>query len=153
MAQRIKIGDCYELSLPDGRYAYCQYINWNERLGNLVRVFDLVKVQPVEDVAQLKDVGDMFPPVFVGLRASVRSGRWKLLGHLPVKELQFPLFRATSATKPGTHKNWWIWDGHREQFIGALSENLRSLELKVVWGDELLEERIATGKNPFAGIQ
>ncbi len=29
---------------------------------------------------------------------------------------------------------------------------LHSLEMKLVWGDALLEERIDSGKNPFAEI-
>ena len=48
-------------------------------------------------------------------------------------------------TKPGTYDTWWIWDGKKETKIGKLPEHLRSLELKCVWGDEALEERIVAG--------
>jgi hypothetical protein len=152
-AARIKVGDCYEIRLPDGRYAYCQYLRWNEQLGCLVRVLDLVTEVPLSSVHQLQCAGDIFPPVFVGLRASVRSGRWKFVGTLPVNEFKFPVFRATSATKPGTYNNWYLWDGQEQRFIGQLPPELRSLEIELVWGDEILEERIAYGRNPFAEIQ
>jgi hypothetical protein len=61
--------------------------------------------------------------------------------------------KATSATKPGTYDNWWIWDGEKDRFVGKLPKKLRSLEHKFVWGDERLEERIASGRNPFEEIQ
>ena len=151
-ASRITVGDCYEIPLPDGRYAYCQYIRWNEQLGYLIRVLDRVTEAPVSSVDQLRGAGEMFPPVFVGLPASVKSGRWKFVGTLPVAEFTFPMFRATSATKPGTYNNWYLWDGQKQRFIGRLPPELRSLEIEQVWGDELLEERIASGRNPFAEI-
>ncbi len=151
--KRAKVGDCFAIPLPDGRFSYCQYLQMNKEMGCLVRVLDVITGQPVSTVEQLKDAGDLFPPVFVGLFASVRSGRWKSVGNLPVRSFRFPKFRATAATKPGTYENWWIWDGETERFIGKLPANLRSLEQKQVWGDELLEERIATGRDPFSGLQ
>jgi hypothetical protein len=150
--ERIKVGDCYEIRLPDGRYAYCNYLAWNDQLGCLIRVFDKVTDAPLASVEQLKCAGEMFPPVFVGLRASVKSGRWKFKGALPVEDFRFPMFRATSATKPGEYENWYLWDGREQRFIGKLPAELRALEIELVWGDELLEERIAFGRNPFAEV-
>lgn len=150
---RIKVGGCYEIPLSDGRYAYCQYLAWNDQLGCLIRVFGKITNEPIRSVENLCGAGEMFPPVFVGLRTSVRSGRWKFVGRLPIGEFRFPLFRATSATKPGEYDNWWLWDGKEQRFIGRLPEELRSLEIELVWGDELLEDRIAYGKNPFAEVR
>ena len=39
-APRIKLGDFFQIPLPDGRYAYCQHVNWNDQMGFLVPVFD-----------------------------------------------------------------------------------------------------------------
>jgi len=153
MAPRIKVGDVFAFRLQDGRHAYCQYVQWNEQLGYIVRVLAKLTDQRVSSVAELDGAEDLFPPVIVGLRASVRSGRWQRIGNLPVRGFHLPLFRSTSATKPGTYDNWWLWDGRNERFIGKLPPELRSLELRVVWGDELLEERIATGRAPLAGLQ
>jgi hypothetical protein len=151
MAPRIKVGDCFEIPLPDGRLAYCQYIHWNDKLGYLIRVFDRISGEPLS-VESLRGCKELFPPVFVGLQASVASGRWKRIGSLEVDSFRFPTFRCTSATKPGVYENWWLWEGGDQRFIGKLPPELRSLEIELVWGDELLEERIATGKNPFAEV-
>ena len=150
MKHRIKIGDCFVIPLPDGRYAYCQYVQWNEKLGYLVRVFDRITDDLIKSVDELREAGEMFPPVFVGLRASVKSGRWNSLGWLPVANFEFPLFRSTNTKKPGKSESWWLFDGKDERFIGSLPSELRSLEHKLVWGDELLEKRIVTGRNPYA---
>jgi hypothetical protein len=48
-------------------------------------------------------------------------------------------------TKPGTYDDWAIWDGLKTIKIGRLPVEYRSLELKCVWGDEGLEERILQG--------
>ncbi|MFZ0956972.1 MAG: Imm26 family immunity protein [Candidatus Sulfotelmatobacter sp.] len=153
MATRIKLGDCYAVLLPDERYAYCQYVQWNEQMGYLIRVYDRITAVSLSSVAELASAGNLFPPVFVGLRASVKSGRWKHIGNLPVSNFHFPTFRATGATKPGIYESWWLWDGEKEWFIGRLPKKLHSLEQRVVWGDELLEERIATGRDPFGEVR
>jgi hypothetical protein len=152
MASRIKLGDFFAIPLPGGRHAYCQYVHWNEQMGYLVRVLDRITTGSA-NVSELANAGDMFPPVFVGLRVSVRSGRWTCIGNLPVKDFSFPLFRDTGATKPGVYDSWWLWDGQNERFIGKLPKDLFNLERRTVWGDELLEERIATGRDPFEGVR
>jgi hypothetical protein len=149
--ERIQVGDCYAIPLRDKSFAYCQYVCWNKLLGFLVRVFDRVtkEVVPVKD---LERAGELFPPVFVGLRASVKSNRWRRIGSLPLEAFTFPKFRCTAILKPGTYENWFLWDGEAEQFIGKLTPEQRGLELRVVWGDELLEDRIETGTNPYSGV-
>jgi hypothetical protein len=69
-----------------------------------------------------------------------------------VPQFEFPLFRCTSATKPGTYDNWWLWDRGSQRFIGKLPPELRKLEVEVVWDYEMLENRIATGHNLFAEV-
>jgi hypothetical protein len=54
----------------------------------------------------------------------------------------FPTFRVTMGTKPGIYHDWRIWDGKKTVNIGSLPEHMHSLELKQVWGDEGLVERI-----------
>lgn len=151
MKKRIRVGDCFQIPLPGGRLAYCQYVHWSNELGYLIRVFDCITDKPLS-VELLQNCKELFPPVFVGLKASVASGRWKRIGWMEVGQFRFPTFRCTSATKPGVYENWWLWDGGKQRFIGKLPPELRELELELVWGDELLEERIASGKNPFAEV-
>jgi hypothetical protein len=47
--------------------------------------------------------------------------------------------------KPGTYRDWSVWDGAKTIKIGDLPEQYRPLELKSVWGDQALEERIVAG--------
>lgn len=151
MAQRIKLGDFFQIPLPDGRYAYCQHVNWNDQMGFLVQVLDRISDHPLT-FEELEGAKPLFPPVFVDLRAAVSSGRWKRIGNRTVADFKFPLFRATSATKPGKYDHWWLFDGYTQRFIGVLPPEWRSLEVEVVWGDEMLEQRIATGRNLFDAV-
>jgi hypothetical protein len=145
----IKIGDCFSIPLPDGRKAFGQFVFLDERkpygCGALIRVFDLITRDDVQ-VEQLKAAGLLFPPVFVGLYASIRSGRWKVIGSFSVENFQFPQFRCSNGYKPGKYHDWRIFDGEKKMLIGELPQEYRSLEMLGVWGDELLEERIVTGK-------
>jgi hypothetical protein len=151
MAQRINLGDFFQIPLPDGRYAYCQHVNWNDQIGFLVQVLDRISDHPLK-IGELEGAQPLFPPVFVGLRAAVNSGRWKRIGNKPVTDFKFPLFRATSATKPGKYDNWWLFDGSTQRFIGELPAELRTLEVEVAWGYEMLEQRIATGHHLFEAV-
>jgi hypothetical protein len=151
MRQRIKLGDFFQIPLPDGRYAYCQHVNRNDQMGFLVQVFDRLSDHPIK-IEELNESKPLFPPVFVGLQAALSSGRWKRIGNVPVTNFKFPLFRATSATKPGKYDNWWLFDGQRQQFLGALPTELQNLEVEVAWGYEMLEHRIATGNHLFERI-
>jgi hypothetical protein len=120
-------------------------------MGFLVQVFDRLSDHPIK-IEELNESKPLFPPVFVGLQAALSSGRWKRIGNVPVTNFKFPLFRATSATKPGKYDNWWLFDGQRQQFLGALPTELQNLEVEVAWGYEMLEHRIATGNHLFERI-
>jgi hypothetical protein len=145
----IKIGDCFSIPLQDGRKAVGQYIFLDDRkpygCGSLIRVFDLITREGVK-VEQLKSAGLLFPPVFVGLYASIRSGRWRVIGSFPVENFQYPKFRCSNGHKPGKYYDWSIFDGQKMIDIGELTPEYRSLEMLGGWGDELLEDRIVTGK-------
>jgi hypothetical protein len=146
MASRtvIKVGDYFEIPLKDGRLAYCRLLHRGE-LGFLVQVLDLFRTTSPASTEELRNAPPLFPPVFVGLLATVRSGRWKKIGNVPVTYFAHPKFRQTMGTKPGTYHDWTIWDGLKTIKIGRLPVEHRSLELKCVWGDEGLEERILQG--------
>ena len=150
-----KIGDCFEILLPDGRRAYGRYVFWDgppnrpaSGLGSLVQIYDVITYEEVS-LGRLRSADFLFPPVFTGLKAAIRSGIWRIVGHLPVEGFIFPQFRSTFGTKPGVYHDWKIWDGEKEIFIGDLPPELRSLEAKAVWGCQLLEDRIATGINRY----
>src|SRR6266487_2347772 len=93
MQIRPAIGDVFSIPLSDGRTAYGQYVFWDGSrpagLGSLVRILDVVRAEPVS-LKELRHAGDLFPPVFVGLGAGLKSRGWKIIGHIPVDQFSFP---------------------------------------------------------------
>lgn len=148
---RPKPGDIFSIPLPDGRKAYGQYLLRGE-LGQLIRVFDLITSEIVP-VDQLITAGELFPPVYVFLLPPLRIGHWQVIGRLPLGEILHPKFRYTHGYTPGTYGDWRIWDGENMLFVGRLPPEFGALEIHCTWGYELLEQRIAFGTNPFAGLQ
>lgn len=122
-------------------------------MGMLVKVFDRITPEPISSISELEGASELFPPVFVALRGAVKSGGWKLIGNSPVTNFSFPLFKGTSATKPGVYDNWYIWDGRQEKRIGKLPAKFRPLEYRLLWGYETLAERIATGFTVLPGVE
>jgi Immunity protein 26 len=114
-------------------------------MGYLIRVFDRISSEPLDSTSGLEHAGLLFPPVFVGLPVPVRRERWKRIGNMTVQHFMHPKFRETIGTKPGTYHDWRVWDGRQTVKVGDLPDNMRSLELLSVWGDEALENRIISG--------
>ena len=139
------IGDVFRIPLSEGADAYAQYIHFHLFMGSMVRLFwNAPLVSSALNEAKI-GTREIFPPVFVGLKAITKTKRWQLLGNYPTPEFIFPKFRINHATKPGVYDNWWIWDGCTSVNIGALPYELRRLEMRLGWGDEGLENRIIRG--------
>ena len=66
--KRLKVGHVLEIPLSMDRKAYGQYVFADKKMGPLFQVFDLITDTAVQ-VAELKGVKAMFPPVITGLRA------------------------------------------------------------------------------------
>lgn len=156
----IKIGDVFELPLPDGRFAYAQYIHRDKPgevgFGILVRVLDRLSDAPLT-VPELRDARSLFPPVYVGLVALVRLGRWKRIGRMPIPTEPLPRFRWRTGpdTGPGEYANWYVIDleSATRTFVCRLTPELHRLEFQCAWGSEVLAERIATGQNPYDALR
>jgi hypothetical protein len=142
---RRRIGTCLSIPLPDGRWAYCQYVHRIEDYGDIVRVFDCITDEPLTSCEELKTANLLFPPVFAALIAALRGSIWQVVGYFPVEDFVMPKFRFTMGTKPGTYFDWQVWDGRKTKKIGALPAEMRTLELRCVWGCLALAERIAAG--------
>jgi hypothetical protein len=170
--ERYTEGDVFSIALPNGRVGYAQYVHHDtERLaamGHLIRVFaettdevvDIEKLAIPRNEAPptlLNRIGRSlgfakppvaryaFPPVFVILDVSVRMGYFKKIGHVPVTDFQFPLFRTTNGTKPGVYHDWGLWDRGRDTFLGDLPAKYRGLEIRCIWGADLVADRIVSG--------
>ena len=151
---RLSIGDIYEIQLPDQRYTYGQLVyveHGRTGHGYLVRIFDKIVVVPIANIEEICNAGEMFPTIFVGLMAAIRSVKWRKIAHHEVKNFNFPMFRHSNGLGPGIFHDWVLYDGVNEIRIGDLPSEYRSLELLCIWGYELLAERIVTGINPFEG--
>jgi hypothetical protein len=142
-------GDCFSIPLPDGRFAFGQYLCFHERTGTLIQVFDVGSPDLVP-LERLTNAGLLFPPVSVGLNPPIRMGRWRKIGNIPVGELQFPKFRYSFGRVKGVNHDWEIFDGEKYERVGDLPPEYRSLEMTGTYAYQAIEERILTGRNPFA---
>ena len=141
-----RVGDVLAFSLPSGQICYAHYIQLHPEFGTLVRIFRTDDQEP-RSPQNVYQAQSPFNPVFVGLYAAVRSGRWKSIGTLAPPPEPFPRFRWTFGTKPGKYTDWRIWDGQRDVLVGELPPADRALELRLVWGAEGLEERLAGARH------
>ncbi len=151
-----KIGDVLSIRLPDGRFAYAQYLYLHAEYGTLIRVYDLITEVEAssEDLAAVRD---RFPPVFVGMNVSIRKKIWRVIGSLPIDLFQFPTFRISTKAllnerQVSTYDDWLLWDGSEYRKVGMLQPESRGLEFLCCWAGDLLEERIVTGRNLFGEL-
>ena len=76
-----KIGDCFEVPLGDGRYAYGRFVHWAEQYGPLCEIYAGISNRRlgVEDIDISKQ---LFPPVYIGFGSVFSHGRWRIIGRL-----------------------------------------------------------------------
>ncbi len=142
-----KVGDVMRIMDLDGGVVYGHYILANS-LGPLVRIYicDAEIHQPC-DVLNGKRP---FDAVACGVNPPVREGRWSIVGRCEIDDPESPQFLSGGDAGPNDQRSWWIVDGTMERRLGPIvPENLRDLEMAVVWSADLLEERIRTGTNLF----
>jgi len=151
-----RVGDVFSIPLSDGRCAYGQYVHRDTRMGPLVRVYDLVTRSPSSAAQILRDLrtsGLMFPPIFVGVGAAVRTEMWKVLGRLPVDDFVYPGFLRVYHERYVPYGSWVLWDGQTDELLGEqLPEYLGDLELLIVWSPLDVVSRIETGENPYGDM-
>ncbi|MBI4062292.1 hypothetical protein HY410_00045 [Candidatus Gottesmanbacteria bacterium] len=148
---RIKVGDVFEIPLPNNKKTYGQYILWDERYGPLVRIFNLIvhQEQP-PDLQKIVQQKILFPPVFTGLYAAIRQEIWHVIGNSPVEKFEFPSFLTGLINEHGKVNMWSIRDSKASKRIGpVLPKRYKNLEYLVVWNPPNLTKRIETGENPY----
>lgn len=146
--KKIKIGDIFRIPLSNDNYAFGQYVFWDNEMGPLVQIFDLITNKEIE-VDRLKNTQLLFPPVITGLFTAIRSGLWMIIGHLPITEFVYPNFvSAHYNEKTFVAHAWFLWDGEKYIPLGSdLPLEYHDLEYLVVWGADNLIRRIETGEN------
>jgi hypothetical protein len=146
MAKRIKIGDIIEIETSIG-FAYAQYTHKHNKYGALIRVFDKVFKESIDDFDGVEDIPVRFS-IFFPLQAAINRDIFKVVGNRPVaeKNQQFPVFRdGTPHPKTRQVEVWWLWDGEKEWRVGELTESQWKLPIRGIWNDTLLIERIESG--------
>lgn len=138
-----KIGDLIEIGVSSG-WAYALYTHSSKMYGALLRVLPGIYSSRPDDLLNLTSQRPLFS-CFFPLSAAVKQGRVAVVGKTPIpdKLKTFPVFRA-GMVNPQTGKvdNWWLWDGDNEVRIGDLSPEQRKLDIRGVWNDTLLIERV-----------
>jgi hypothetical protein len=148
---RLSLGDIFEIPLSNGRRAFGQYV-FKDRMGPVVLIFDVI-AQPDEgiELESLDPSKMLFPPVFTGLQAAIRSGLWKVIGHRAVGQLLYPGFVSAHYNhKTGRYGTWYLWDGEEYRPLGQdLPQEYRTLERLIIWDPMDIIERIESGDNPY----
>jgi hypothetical protein len=150
--KRPQIGDLFEIPLSDGRKAIGQYVYFDRKNGPLIRIFNFFA--PLDQAVVLDRINTaelLFPPVITGLFAAIRTGIWRIIGHLPVDDFQQPCFvSAFYDERSGNYGTWYLWDGTDYVALGKeLPEKYQKLERLVVWHPNNIVMRIETGDNPY----
>lgn len=146
---KLRIGDVIEISTSMG-FAYAQYTHRHRQYGALLRVFGEVYSDRLNDLKELVQGRPAFC-CFFPLNAAVDQGIVSIVANekLPAAAQTFPVFRA-GVMDPVSKKVgiWWLWDGEKEWKVGDLSPEQRNLNIRGVWNDRLLIERIESGWRP-----
>ena len=154
--KRLYVGDIFSIPLPDGRTAYGQYLFRDKKWGYLVHVFDLFSTREEQDcviVNHLKGAGVLIGPVLVGFGDVIRSGKWRILGRLPVVDFQYPGFLNVLEDNYKPRGQWSFWDGKTKHILGrVLPREYSEVELLIIWDPRALVERIVTGQNPYGAM-
>ena len=146
----IKIGDVFEIPLSMGKKGYGQYIFLDKKFGPLIMVFDLITVsQP--PLNKFSMIESLFPPIITGVFAATKTGLWKIVANVPVREFKYPGFVSTHYDQNiGKARIWFFWDGEKYIKLGTvLPENLKHLEYLIVWNPPDVALRIERGYYPF----
>jgi hypothetical protein len=146
----IKVGDVFEITLSDGRYAYGQYVFRDQKMGPIVQIFDLISEEHVS-IGQLGSVRSLFPPIITGLFAAIRTGMWKVIGRRPVEGFAYQNFVSTLFDdKTGKARIWFLWNGEKSIKLGPqLPKEYKNLEYLMVWNPPDVVKRIETGEYVF----
>ena len=154
--KRVRIGDVFEIPLSDGRRAFGQYV-YRSKFGPLIQVYDLITDKEFR-IEELVNARPLFPPILTGLFAAIRTGLWKIVGRLPVKEFKHPLF--VQAVWDGKEeikaRRWVLWDGEKETWLGEkLPDECKNLEYLVGWDPHDVVHRIETGEyiEPYKSLR
>jgi hypothetical protein len=155
-SKQIRLGDVVEIPLATG-FAYVQFVFEDKGtmgMGELVRVFPERREQPATSLAELTLNNESYY-VFCPIRTAAKKGWIKILGNAPVPEKYRirPAFKINYAfdRRDKSKLVWFIIEpgtGTSRKVGSQLSPEDRTLPMHVIWGLDLLKERIEKGWTP-----
>ncbi len=150
---RVQVGDVFEIPLSDGKIAYGQYVYRDQRNGPIIQVFETTSNTRIgfdQVQGQLIHAKLLFPPVATGLFAAIRTGLWRVIGHIPIKDFKYPRFISVFHENYQPMSDWFLIELNEDVRIGKrLPEKYKNLELLTVWSPYDIVHRIETGENPY----
>jgi hypothetical protein len=93
--------------------------------GRLIKVFDFISDHELKVPGELQSVGELFPPVFAGIKGAVKANRWKKIGVLRSPSLSFRCSGARAPRSPARTTTGGCGIADRS---GLLGSSLRSFE-------------------------
>jgi len=147
---RFRVGDIFEIPLPDKRYAYAQYLHKDKKYIHLIKIFDYFTNNNKPNLENIKLSKPLFLPVFTSLGHAVKDENWGIIGNLPVENFIFPKFLNTIYYFTGKAGVWYLYDGEKEISLGReLPEEYKNLEFASLYAPDLIVQRIMTGEKPL----
>jgi len=135
--QPYHVGDFFAIPRPGGLYAFGRILSdlGARLMGPLIGIYDTTSHHPLRP-EQLRGGRFMFDPFYHGCEAC-ETGRWRILGNLPVRpdEFTYPKFRLGHPAL-----GWQIEEGGKVR--DATEEEVQGLDFARVWPAGKVEARI-----------
>lgn len=149
---RLKLGDIFEIPLSGNRKTYGQYIFMDKRYGPLVRIFNyIVKLSDVPKIEKIIQAPLLFPPIIMGIHATIREGIWKVVGNIKMTDFTYPGFLHPNWDPTTGHASRWsLWNGETTIDLGEkVPGHYKEKECIAVYSYDLVVKRIETGHVTF----
>jgi len=149
---RLRVGSVLEIPLSTGKKIYGRYLHRDPKQGQILQVYNHI-LEADDDIQLdvLESAGDFFKPIFVGISGAVRSGLWKIIGFIPVKNFSYPGFLGAhwSGNPPVVYR-WYFWDGEKYIELGQkLPDKYKKYEYIGGYAPQDVTKRIETGEESF----
>jgi hypothetical protein len=150
--KRVRVGDVFEIPLSNGERAFGHYMR-SDRMGPLIQVYDIIMAgdeSGTEILERLRSAERLFPPIYTGLGAAVRTGLWRVIGRLPTAGFERPAFVSVHHEGFRPIGPWYYRCGEEMTRLGErLLDEYKQLEFLAVWSPHDVAHRIETGENPY----
>ncbi|MEG6510997.1 hypothetical protein V6C32_03655 [Desulforamulus ruminis] len=142
--KRIKVGDVFEITTPNGK-AYFQYVHNNPEVCELIRILPGVYFQQPRDLLSLINKKELYL-IHFPLKAAYKEEIVNLIGSFDLPDgFQLPKNMRSDHIDGNGNRIWHIidYDTWQRESIKILSDEQKKLSPWEIWNDTLLIERIS----------